>query len=428
MTLDELEQMRVTKFNDWGQRLPLATPDVVDDSEEYLLMVHRNVKRGSSPAVRSAFFVNEITNCQGFEFVAFSNARIDQPVKLPYSVVLFPCFLPQLSKARKDDPLAIATLRMEQAARFVYDGWIPIEDFSDLAVRTSLRHINEALATFFLVSQSHFSWEPKYYLISPRSTVYEINSANLNTIEALASLADGLGEEDRTAIFRSIAWLAQAGEVEDVKAKFLFNIVAIESLAIYIEDSAESDSPLSILCRIRMTRSERRLDRESCISQILELAADNPTRAIQEAYFACVVPIKRRLKDHLERLMGEDDYGVRMFFQESGDGRDSLYDLRHKIAHGTLDSLDEQDVMRIESRIDDAERFALRYIWAVLQKCFYFYNNVTSLPVTMNFDLLYSVLSKSRMYKGPVDMATIYTSQFTVDRILERVTDKQSAS
>ena len=406
MDQEELDRIRLHKYNDWGQRLPLSC----NDPERSGRAFNSAWKPEFSPAAQSAIFVHELVNCRGFEFVAFSNAKIDKPLRLPYEVILYPCFVPQLAGTRIDDPLAIATRQMCLKGEYVYDGWIPIIDFDGVAVSKALRCLSEALSIFSLLNQSYFEWEPKYRLVPPSSDVHHLDTTDFDTIEAFISTVDSLSAADRTAILRSVAWLAQAGKTDDTRARFLFTIFAVESLATYIERKVGDNSPFAVLrtTEKRLTMTKR--DRESCIHAIMsKQLVDDPVQAVKDAYANCVNPnpsIGSILEGHIKKLMGEHDEGVLMFFQQSDNG---LYRLRHKIAHGGLDNLDEQDLQRIESHVYSAGKFALRYVWAVLQKGLGFYNQSSKMHISFANNFLHSVISNPKMYRGPVDMALIYT-------------------
>ncbi|MQY78158.1 MAG: hypothetical protein GH151_03050, partial [Bacteroidetes bacterium] len=107
-------------------------------------------------------------------------------------------------------------------------------------------------------------------------------------------------------------------KVSDEKAKFLFSILAIESLCSYIEREAEEDSDLvKLKCDI-LSKPERKKQRNSCINEIIENEFEqNPTKAISNAYFNCVVGIKKCLQNHLRGIFDDEDTGLKLFFESS---------------------------------------------------------------------------------------------------------------
>lgn len=408
MDPEELKRLRADRYNDWGKRQPLDYANPEQNDQAFASVRDSRF----SLIVKSIIFMHELTNCRGFEFVAFSNAKIDRPVKLPYGVILYPCFLPEVGGTQKGDTLAAATMRMQRAAKYVYDGWVPIKDFDDVAVRQALRHLSEALSIFSLTTQSHFEWGPKYSHVTPFSSTHQLTTEDIDTLETFASVADSLNDADRTAIFCSIAWLAEARKVDDVKSTFLFTILAVESLVTYIEQKAEANSSFASLRTLEIPPKMNPQERADCVRSVIEgQFTSDPVQAVTEAYKHCVnltPSIGSILKSHITKLMSEHDDGVLLFFQEQG----GLYKLRHKIAHGGLNNLDVNDVMQIEKKIRSAEKFALRYVWTVLQKCLHFYNRSGTLSIN-NLILMENCVmpnSTAIAYKGPTDMGIIYTS------------------
>lgn len=73
---------------------------------------------------------------------------------------------------------------------------------------------------------------------------------------------------------RSVSWVSRAQVAQDDCSKFLFAVLAIESLCKYIEQDAGEDSPLKHFAGPQKTRAERRAEREQgikeTISELLE--------------------------------------------------------------------------------------------------------------------------------------------------------------
>jgi len=327
----------------WCERRPL----VCADQDCMNRALQWEVKKDLSSSESAAFFLHELTGCEGLEFVAFSNARLTRPVTLVNNVVLVPCFLDDIDGHAIDEPLVRPTLRMARECRFLYDGWIPITVWDVPHVRKAVRGIDEALSLFCLRGRTFFAWEPKYPSAREAPlphTFYNFEDCHLQDLEAIAGLLSALPENDRVAVYRSIGWLSQASRLDQPAARFLFCILAIEALVTYIEEEAPDDSPLARLRVERLKKDERLERRERCIDKTIgEWLQRNKTRAITESYFNCVVGIKQRLKTHLEHLFTSEAEPVTLLFEQKVAGK-SLYDLRHTIAHGSADALSEREM------------------------------------------------------------------------------------
>lgn len=216
------------------------------------------------------------------------------------------------------------------------------------------------LSLFCLSGRFIFEWEPKYpqnseslwsYCLSDNDVVFE-------ELEKLSEILGSLKEADQIAIYRSLAWMSQSFRISEPAARFLFLILSLESFATYIEDEASDDSPFSILKTKTRTKKEKRQMRESCIEDILLSEYPcNKIKAINDAYFNCM-GIGRQFKDHLKSIFELDKKPIDLLFEKDADGV-SLYDLRHTIAHGSIDALSEIQRDIIGRRINDAEQLLI---------------------------------------------------------------------
>lgn len=398
------EQAILKKFNKWGERGPLVCSDrsKIFEAQGY------SSRQDLSMSEKSVLYFHKLTDIKGFEFVAFSNAHFSEPICLPNNVLLFPCFYTKLDDINLCDPKALATLKMQNSEKYIYDGWLPIETFNEGSIRENLKMLNEAMSVFSIISGSRIEWEPKYIAGKVKDSIYYLTPNHLSSIAEISNLAEKMKKKDRKSVFRSISWLDQSNKVSDEKAKFLFSILAIESLCTYIEKDAEEDSDLIKLKSDKLPKIARKKQRNECINEIIEKEfQQDPSKAISKAYFDCVVGIKKGLKNHLQGIFGDEDEGLKLFF-ESSDSNLSLYGIRHLIAHGAHDSIDENDNIRIINNVYNIQKFATMYIWKVLNSCYGIFNTKEQIKASMNINLYDFIASKRSMYQGPVDMAILY--------------------
>lgn len=301
-------------------------------------------------------------------------------------------------------------MQMVKRSNFIYDGWLPISDFRIEALRKAVRKVDQALSIFSLQGRVSFSWEPKYNpmdISTPLS--YHFEHQHIQGIEQLSHFTESLtNASDSRSLFRSVAWLSQSLRLTEPAARFLFSILAIESLATYIEEKAADGSVFAELRSVQITKSKRKEQREECIKITLDnLLSESPTEAVNSAYFNCIAGIKKRLKTHLERVFIDDPEPVDLLFNTKVEGK-TLYDLRHEIAHGTVDALSEAQREMIYSRVWDVERLARRYILNVLELIQGKSVLVKQMNGSLNIPLENMIISSERMYSGPIHMAQIY--------------------
>jgi hypothetical protein len=392
------------RYNPWGQKRMLEADEAtVNRASKFA------ARQDLTPIERSAFWFHELTGAAGLEFVAFSNAMLDEPVELSGGVLLVPCFLPEseMSGANIGNLLVQLTMAMHREARFVFDGWLPVETWEEESVRNAIDNIHESFSLFSLTARVWFDWQPKYPAIDGTSPTYPIGDEQLAALASWAHQLDALPPEDRKALYRSLGWLSQGIRLTEPSARLLFSILAIESLATYVESDAPDDSRFAVLRGERLSKSETRKQREKCIEEVLaQTLGEDPTKAIQAAYFDCIQGVGSRLKDHLGRVFKQREALDVLF--ASTPGEMSLFDLRHRIAHGTADAISEAERYQIAQRVWEAERTARRYVASFVAAS----SGVkppSAMVMSVEANLLNSVAVGGARYEGPTPMAQLYT-------------------
>jgi hypothetical protein len=389
------------RFNDWGERKWLVVSS--DDTDR---VNHELVGLQLSSRAKLLYRTAQLTKSSGIEFVLFSDAQFPRPVLFKSNEVqIIPCFKPFVLFASGVDASDERQAAMMKRGKFVYDGWIPNNDWSS----TRLEYIVESLDTlvnlFSLVGSYHAYWEPKY-----NNTRVAIPShiVPLNDFLALANtvgIVDSLPAQDRQALSRSAVWITNALKDESPVQRFLLLFVSIEALITYIERESAHESPLRRFAKDRLTKLERKENRESCIADIL--ASDlEPTKAITEAYFRCVVGSKALVEDHLNRVMGNDQASRAMFVEESS-GK-TLWQLRNDIAHGNLNVLNDYEIAFLSSRVSLLEEIARTYLRVILSSLAG--SNFFSTPrePILTIPASQAIGTPGAEYQGPIDMAEYY--------------------
>lgn len=406
MSLDFPLELPQGKYNKWCERRPLVCAQ-----EERIFGADRYVLDNSlTLSEKAAFYVHELVNCQGLEFVVFSNARIKRPVVLPGNIMIVPCFLTELKNT--DSLLAQLTLEMTHRACFVYDGWLPIADWQKDNVRKAVRMIDSALSIFALRASAWFSWEPKYSPIERAGLCYEFEQGDVMQVNQLTQFLNKMEEVDARALLTSIGWLSQSLRLSEPAARFLFGILAIESLATYIEEESPDDSAFNKLRSAQLTRQQRKEQRQACIRDVMaQLLDTDPEKAAHTAYFDCIVGIKQRIQAHLVNIFCGDKEPVDLLFNLKVDGK-TLYELRNEIAHGRTDALSEAQREAIFGRAWDVERTARKYILKVLEIVTGHGLAECEILESVSPRLREGIVSSEKMYKGPIHMAEVYSSTY----------------
>lgn len=327
------------------------------------------LRRDLPPLVKSALYFHEITGCDGFEFTAESNIRFNDFVILPNKAILVPWFLSNTLGKSHNDPAVKLTQAMEDNAHFLYDGWIEIDQWDEENITKVIQSISESLSIFSAVFDVYFSWKPKYDDSKIAKPFHDFKIEDISSHHDLFHQINKITDSDKRALYRSLSWLSHAKQIDSPSARYLFYIIAIESLAKYIEEIAENNSTFICLrSSPHRTKKERRELCKNCVEDKMENFRENPCGAISNMYFDCVVGIKKMLKRHLEFVLPNDKPKIILFFEEKVDGK-TLYDLRNDIAHGSLDLLTENQVVQLNSRLHEVEEISSRYFLNVFKKC-----------------------------------------------------------
>jgi hypothetical protein len=394
------------KYNKWCERRHLVCTDESKIDKAFKYASDTNL---TLPEM-AAFYTYELVHCQGLEFVAFSNARINLPVELPGNITLVPCFLAQ-SKG-DDSVIAQLTLAMARKACFVYDGWLPIRDWQIDSVRKAVRGIDSALAVFALRSSAWFSWEPKYSPIIRDGAYYNFESKDMMQVNELSKFMSEMKESDAQALLSSIGWLSQSIRSNEPAARFLFGILAIESLATYIEEKSAKGSAFSELKSVQLTKQQLKEWRQTCIKDNMARFLNvKPEKAVEAAYFDCIVGIKKRLESHLLNVFRDETEPIELLFKLKVDGK-TLYGLRNEIAHGRMDALSEVQREAVIMRAWDVERIAREYILKVLGVIMGRELDEAEIIASMPMRLRDGITTREGMYKGPIHMAEVYSSMY----------------
>jgi len=212
------------KLNRWCERQGLYSNDEAKLTKARQHLLNRQL----SNYEKAALFIHELFSCEGFEFVVFSSARFDKSFTLPCNITLVPCFLPQEEMKSWNDPLVRSTFTMQYHARFIYDGWVPISDWSFENVRKVIRDIDEILTLFAAQERIWFAWEPKYFPSQLHPSSQKVEDRHVQEIADLYGYVQTWNSRDVNAFYRGLAWLSQSLVLPQPAARFfLFCIVSI---------------------------------------------------------------------------------------------------------------------------------------------------------------------------------------------------------
>lgn len=388
------------KYSKWCERRPLACA-----KKEILAKASLNLRKKDLTSIeKNVMFVHDIVGIQGIEFVVFTSAKFKGETKLPGKITLVPCFLQETAGRSWKDRLVRLSFSMMNKARFVYDGWIPIKDWNIENVREAIRKIDENLSLFSLQERIFITWEPKYLILKDSPPSHKIEDKHIIEIKKLHEYLYALNSNDNIAFYKSVAWLSQSLSLPLSPSRFLLAFVSIESLANYIEYEANQES---IFRKLKTSEKLEKEEIESCIEAILNsLDNSNKIKAITTCFYDCIyLSITKMLNKHLNNVFKNDKKPIELIFDVKIEEK-TLYELRHMIAHGGLDTLSDLQRQTIKNRIWDIENIARKYLINVLKITMGKNPFVEKMIKSVSFEV--SVGAKEEQYVGPTHMAEIY--------------------
>ena len=354
------------RYNEWGYRKPLLSKGLERDRKANSYAMDRR----HPPTERAAMFFREITGAEGLEFVLFVNSKMPNPKYLPGGIIIYPCFLGDLNGTNLADPLAHASGKMGEKGRYVYDGWLPINDWSSDGIKDATVRLERVLALLNLECGAYISWEPKYIGTLNLKPYFYYDGYHICDLNKIYTKIDKLRVKDRDVLYRSIGWLMESVQNNNPISKILFAVLCIESLATHINSSKlSSESQLKSLSVCKGTRGERRREKENCINTILEEKNVGLIKKIDNAYFGCVQGIQKRVRAQIEAILGADSDAIKILFEKDENGA-SLYDVRNLIAHGGFDALDEIQRENVYKKCYSAETVARQLLIETIRAIF----------------------------------------------------------
>lgn len=312
---------------------------------------------------------NELTKSKGFEFVVFSNIRINQVLYLPHNIMLVPCFMDEIIDPKYATQIKRRIEAMEIRARFIYDGWVPLAKVNVKKVHQAIKRLERAMVTLSFQMYGWMTWEPKYYAIRPRAITQSSGSPRFSSkimqeFERLYEIICKIPIEDRYSLLSGIGWFNQSLHQSEPITRYLFLIFALESLVNYIELQSK---PYSKFFPLRSQEyippTEKREKREQCIQIKLQTPEEKLSNKIREAYFECIMSISKIMKSHVKKIFGDNLDNYDLLFK----GKGSLHNLRHTIAHGGINAVSDLEREKIKNRVNDLEVLTRSYLFKVLE-------------------------------------------------------------
>jgi hypothetical protein len=179
----------------------------------------------------------------------------------------------------------------------------------------------------------------------------------------LDSLLRNFPESDDAVILdAAVDWYNRGKASSNVFTAFLCYYIAIESVATAVADG-KADFGLGYHKESKAERNERI---RGCIQEKLgNLYSKNPVEFVKEAYFDCVIGLKRKTWQVAELVFGQDHLYLRTLFTKSDDGF-SLSDIRSRLAHGAISLVDRDHETLVANRLHEIAEISKIFLTRII--------------------------------------------------------------
>jgi hypothetical protein len=207
-------------------------------------------------------------------------------------------------------------------------------------------------------------WIPKYIEAVRQHPRREIGDEDRTEVSTFLVQSDRLSPELRSALHRTLHWYQHAQQTANEVERFLSLYYALEGLLLSLyEHGPDVQLPLAG----RASKKVRRERQATAIRDILgRLLESDPVRAVEEAYFTAVTPIRRRVDEVAKLIAGPQSDFVAWLHNDSVDAP-SPATLRSGLVHGRFRSTDPAVQERLglySDRIDNAIRLTVARLLA----------------------------------------------------------------
>ena len=334
------------RYNKLGEWKPIIYPALPKKLIEEAQSV------SNDPDVQGSWFYVQTT---GFRVIEFA---VQTTVDLPHES----CSFGNAFHLWKCPPYERSPLH--QGTR-IYDGWLELEFVDAEYLRDAIAQIGMAVNRLAFAYDARADWRVKYRF---RDKGYTLLSPSEDDIHVLDSLLRNFPNTDDAIILETaMDWYNRGRNSNNVFASFLSYYISIESVAVAIFNG-QGDFGLGYK---REGKAERREQRARCIEEKLNLLyASNPKQFVEEAYFDCVVSLKKTTRRIAELVFGVGHPNLDLLFEKDAQEL-SLSDIRSHLAHGSFSLLNRDHESLVAKRLPQlatvAREFLTRIIFGLKQ-------------------------------------------------------------
>jgi hypothetical protein len=329
------------RYNQPGEWKPIVYPSLPNK------LIQEALSSSSDNDVQGSLFYILTTGYRVIEFV------VQTTVDLPHESFSFGKHFHLL----KCPPYESSPLHQNTR---IYDGWLELNSVDPEYIREAIAEIGMAVNRMAFAYDAKAEWRVKYRLADIRETLFAPSEEDTHILDSL--LRNFPSTDDAMLLEAAMDWYNRARISNNVFASFLSYYISVESVAVAIA-SGKADFGIGYQ---RESKSERRERRDKCIEEKFNsLYASNPGKFIEEAYFDCVVTLKKKTRRVAELVFGAEHLYLSLLFEKREEAP-SLNDIRSNLAHGSFSLVDRDQEALVAARLPEIAQIAKEFLTRVI--------------------------------------------------------------
>jgi hypothetical protein len=227
----------------------------------------------------------------------------------------------------------------------VYDCTLELNSITVESIKDALNLIDVFVNRLSFRVNGKAEWILKYNVYGNTAGKKTISRKNF---PALRNYLTSVKSNDVPKFDTSISWYNNGNNSNNIFTKFLSYYIALEGLAIPLIDGDLEISPKYKIKKV--PKNERNEKIRTCIKRMHEQLYDkDPIKFVDRSYFDCIGSIGSKTKNALKKVFGANHPYIDLFFDNSKGI--SVYNLRHKLAHGDFNHTDQEHATAIENKL-----------------------------------------------------------------------------
>lgn len=332
------------RYNSPGEWMPIVYPGNSDRFKNKALDATEDER------IQGVLFYMYCTGYRVIEFV------VKMAVKMPKKITTLPGGV-ELELVPQNSPIKGMT---DLENEFVYDGSLYLEDPKIETIKKGLDTIQRTIDGIAFTFSNPAKWKVKY-TIKGHTSGAALPKPNDLTI--LSKLIEGAQSEADMTIDTAINWYKIGLLTDNRLNAFLCFHIAIEGLAVKLANGELKASKFFGITKEDNATKEQRV-KDTYDEYYKNYYSSDLKKLINDAYFDCIRTITSDMKRGFIAVFGKDNPAIDEYFK----GKDSIYSLRGKLAHGEYSDWHYDEYMKVWGKLWAVQEIAKGFITRVLMQ------------------------------------------------------------